>query len=498
MERLGSVILRASHIYAYLTGGQTERGESGMGIRSLGRVKVVLATVIGLMALMMLCFSNVGATPTGGAFIDANVNGVFDPGIDELSATIQGAIDIAMPGQTIVVLPGVYEEQIILAKEGLQIIGSGNDTTSVVAFIPMDISFSYGGVDYRSIVTVQAHDVSISRLTVDGLGIGAANAGIGFWNSSGALDQVTVNGINDTSNALGDYSGVIVFTDNLNPVEFRMSNSTISGSLVSDVTIASAYVDAVLQNDRFIAEPGTSPMSGILALDRATLTVDSCQFDKYALSPDVVDPAGAMSAGIRSTGANVTVSGCEFDQCDTGVLVTGGSAFVNDSSFQGNLVGVYVESSSAIINGNLIAGNAYGVYLSSANGPASHISMSFNEISGNSFGVLVKDNGGVANLEASYNSIYGNVMGAYNDLPLDPIHMTHNWWGSNTGPGAPGGDGNGDNRTVQKVLRRFAPAPPCRSQTRLRLRVGRIAIDMPDDSCPRPSCNCTSTGVSSA
>ncbi len=416
-----------------------------MDIGSIGRDKLVSATAIGLMVLMMLCISNASAAPMGGAFVDANVNGVFDPGIDELSTTIQGAIDNAMPGQTIMVLPGVYEEQLTLTKDGQRIIGSGNDTTSIVAFSPMSVSFSYGGIDYRSIVTVQANDVSFGRLTVDGLGIGTANAGIGFWNSSGALDQVTVRGINDTSNVLGDYSGVIVFTENLNPIEFRMSNSTVYGSLVSDVTIASAYVDAVFQNDRFFAMPGTLPMSGISALDLATLTIDSCQFDDYAISPNAVDPAGPMSAGVRSVGANVTITGCEFDQCDSGVLVTGGSAFVNDSYFRGNLAGVYSESSFTIIQGNSVVGNAYGVYVSSVAGPASHVSISFNEISGNSFGILVKDNGGVTYLEASDNGIHDNVMGAYNDLALEPIHMTHNWWGSITGPGAPGGNGNGDN-----------------------------------------------------
>ena len=43
-----------------------------MDIRGLERTKLVLATAIGLMALMMLCFSNASAAPTGGAFIDGN------------------------------------------------------------------------------------------------------------------------------------------------------------------------------------------------------------------------------------------------------------------------------------------------------------------------------------------------------------------------------------------------------------------------------------------
>ncbi len=51
-------------------------GESGMVIKGLERTKLVLATAIGLMALMILCFSGASATLTGGAFTDGNMDNI--------------------------------------------------------------------------------------------------------------------------------------------------------------------------------------------------------------------------------------------------------------------------------------------------------------------------------------------------------------------------------------------------------------------------------------
>ena len=383
--------------------------------------------------MVAVCFSNASAAPTTGAFIDVNLNGVYDPGLDDYNLTVQGAIDNATPGQTIIILPGTYAEQIIIAKDGLRIVGSGNDTTNIVAFspTPMNISFSLDLVDYYSILTVQANDVSISNLTVDGLGLGAANAGIGYWNSSGALDDLTVKGINDASNVLGDYSGIIVFTDNFFPVNFRMANSTVTGSLTNDVTIASAYVDAVLTGDLLFGSPMGSPQNGLLALDSAVVTVRSCTFSAYSMGG--TDPTGSISAGVRSSGSDVSVSGSRFLLCDVGLLAIQGSAGVAGSSLQGNTFGIAVDTSLALIDANTIQGNSFGVYLYASLGLSSFVSMGSDDINGNGFGVYVKNDTGTVILMARGCGISGNTVGAFNELP-DPIDMAFNYWGDATGP----------------------------------------------------------------
>ena len=125
-------------------------------------------------------------------------------------STIQAAVNAAAPGDTIFVCPGTYNEQVVVTKNNLTILGAGAGatvlrpgvvaatTTSLVTRIPVNVA---------AILLVDgATGVTVRELTVDGSAhdSGAANLNCGFIdhfdgifyrNGSGTVDRVHVTGI---------------------------------------------------------------------------------------------------------------------------------------------------------------------------------------------------------------------------------------------------------------------------------------------------------------
>lgn len=128
-------------------------------------------------------------------------------------ATIQGAIDAASTGGTILVLPGTYTEQISIARD-LTIMGSGMDVTIVRA--PATLVPNHLGSP--SIVEVHGGaNVSISRLSISGPGAAACGEqGVLRWgvrvhtNAHLDLGYAAVRDIHNTPAAPCPQSGTAI------------------------------------------------------------------------------------------------------------------------------------------------------------------------------------------------------------------------------------------------------------------------------------------------
>ena len=122
--------------------------------------------------------------------------------------TIQAAVNAAAPGDTILVCPGAYDEQLVVRTSNLTIRGTGASLTmlrpSVVSPIITDLNF---GVPMRPILLVDhAAGVTVSDLKIDGsIADGGAPAvpscefptigayvGIYYRNSSGKVEATHV------------------------------------------------------------------------------------------------------------------------------------------------------------------------------------------------------------------------------------------------------------------------------------------------------------------
>jgi hypothetical protein len=171
---------------------------------------------------------------------DANVN-TFDK--------IQNAIASASPGDTVLVCPGVYEEQVTINKPLITLEGSGIEETIIRPTTLTDTATSlFTGNPLAYIILVdRASGVTIKKLTVDGSGVSSCEfchfgfMGIFYRASSGTITGVRVTSIKSTyDNDIG------IFVQ-----------SGYGPRLKSDVTITNSVVEDYGRNGITCNEAGT-------------------------------------------------------------------------------------------------------------------------------------------------------------------------------------------------------------------------------------------------
>lgn len=127
-------------------------------------------------------------------------------------STIQSAVDVAAPGDTIFICPGTYDEQIEITTNNLTLSGSGMDATVIQpSAVVVNSSGTNTPFPVAAILLVSgAEDVSLHDLTIDGrlADGGAANlsclqvgffGGIYFRNSSGTVQAAHLSHINSNT-----------------------------------------------------------------------------------------------------------------------------------------------------------------------------------------------------------------------------------------------------------------------------------------------------------
>ncbi len=187
-----------------------------------GRTSRALAVLLALAALLVL-----GA---GGALAhgDDGETFVVDDNMACPSAdypSIQAAVNAADPGDTILVCPGVYNEQVKITKP-LRIIGIDfkNEDAPIVkpiGAVPNSTSLASGNPVAAIIVADHAKYVEIEGLTLDGASNGinacAPNlVGMYYRNTSGEFEHNAVRNINLGPALFGCQSGQAIFVQSGN------------------------------------------------------------------------------------------------------------------------------------------------------------------------------------------------------------------------------------------------------------------------------------------
>lgn len=108
--------------------------------------------------------------------------------------TIQSAVDAAAAtGDTILVDPGTYDEQVTIDGKDLAIIGAGAEATVITCPATLTSFFNDGAVDHHAVLGVHQGTVHLSALSIDGLGNPAAVTpfhAVGYGAAAGGLDGV--------------------------------------------------------------------------------------------------------------------------------------------------------------------------------------------------------------------------------------------------------------------------------------------------------------------
>lgn len=142
-------------------------------------------------------------------------------------STIQAAINASTLGGTVLVCPGTYPEKIAIFQP-LTLKGVDNSGKNLAL-----ITMPSGGTGTQ--VYVQATNVNISDLTIDGSNNGATNCGQGpngiqYFLSSGTINHVAVR--NEIPSGAGlqvcnDGDGIYIATDNFGASNVTIENSSI-------------------------------------------------------------------------------------------------------------------------------------------------------------------------------------------------------------------------------------------------------------------------------
>ena len=376
-----------------------------------------------------------------------------------LYSSIQDAINAATPSATITIGAGKYYENLVVDKS-VTLQGSGNGTVIYPAvsqpLCPSDLTSSASLCGASSIILVQANNVTITNLRLEG-----DNPHLTSGVIVGGADIDARNGI------IEDYNAGVFST-------------TVSNVKVSDVYLRGIYASSGgtfnFRNDtvnNVQGSPSSIAMfnfggSGVMADNTVTNANDAISANWSTGTQFLGNDISKSGSGVHtdnnggSGGAADLIQGNTVHNCPTdgyGVFVFAPyvSATVDSNTVTGCAVGLAAFGSGASGQGPTFSNNdvngsgakttdptgTYGAYLTTdqlGNGFADLTAT----LTGNSFkhfgtGMFVTQaSGGQATVTAHNNSFLNNGTGA-NGMPSTVVNATNNWWGCKQGPNLGGG-----------------------------------------------------------
>ncbi|MDQ3758341.1 MAG: right-handed parallel beta-helix repeat-containing protein [Actinomycetota bacterium] len=334
--------------------------------------------------------------------------------------SIQAAVTVAAPGDTILVCSGTYNETVTINKDELTLRGAqaGNDARSRSG---EESTITGGGV------SINAMDVEFDGFTVEDANDPSVGSGI---NTNGASGVRILNNIirSNTfglslSNPGGDQAIVRknLFADNNDP-------GSASGNGIYSDTGAS---NVLIEENRFTGHDNGSILfvGGDQSTQRGIDILDNRIVNDSAILLFAV--SGATVNGNRISGSNLV-----DDDGDPGTPEQDAASSVFFASVQGASVKrnrITGEPNSAVRIGSF------------GTGPSEDISIVGNTLVNNGFGVRATDDGADGPIRIEFNRIFRNDTGVANEDATqdasDPrFDAENNWWGCNEGANEDGCD----------------------------------------------------------
>ena len=221
---------------------------------------------------------------------------------------IQDGIDVALPGDRVLVAEGTYEENITLNKGSVKVIGDGADVTTITASSGDVVTAD--GVGFRT---------SISRFTIDGQG--SNNDGIYCYSSSPTISNVTISNTGD--------DGIYCYS---------------SSPAISNMTISNAGGNGIYCND------SSSPTISDITISNAGNRGIYCDKSLSTISNVTISNAGG---GIYCYSSSLTISDVTISDARYGGIYCENSSptTISDVTISGaGGDGIYCYSSSPTIS----------------------------------------------------------------------------------------------------------------------------------------------------
>lgn len=308
-------------------------------------------------------------------------NGVIISGDTTYYGSIQDVIDFALPGQTVTVYPGIYNERLVIGKQ-ITLIGFGANSIIRPETVP-----SPGVYD----VEIDANRTVISSLNFD------------------------FNGASDTRSGNG-----IVVSDMLEP---PVTNVTISNNIIQ-----TGHANTGIQTGKYSDIGGLIVQNNIFYADYDGLG-EGIYINPYSGNDNVLiddnEFYGNLFSAISIEASNVTASDniiySNYTQGVYGIRyieLTGGETFngvrIFDNEIQNVTYGIRVGTSTDV-----------GSSLTSI--------IEYNSIFNCTNGVWIRF-GVNSTSQINNNSIYNNSLFGLNNEGTTTINAVDNWWGHISGP----------------------------------------------------------------
>ncbi len=453
-------------------------------------------TTVGAVCFLLLVFlvptTSAGSSPTiyyvSTSGSDAN---------DGLSwggafATIQRAVNIASPGDTIIVGDGTYVENVTVNKENLMIL-SENGATKTVMQTPGP---------YKSVFEVTVNNVTISGFTVKNtiefhpedprisyIRIPVAGILLSQVNNCDISNNIAENNSNGIYLYLSSNNTLrnnIVKNNGNGILLERSDNSALENNTVENNSIGIWLVysnNNALRNNIFVNDGLWVSESYGNFVENNTVNGKPLVYLENESDSMIASAGQVVLVGCD----NITVKGLDLSNTSIGVelLGTDDSEIINNN-VSSNLYGIYLyNSSNNTLKNNTAENNQYGVWLYAWPGELDNNTLENNTVENNDVGICVhnssnntlKNNVVENNMRGIYllsgssnntfenNNILRNINGIYLDFSFnnvayfnnivwnseygvfnesgDALHAENNWWGDPSGPSG-AGPGMGD------------------------------------------------------
>lgn len=400
---------------------------------------------------------------------------------------IQEGVNL-VDGSVVNVLPGVYEEQVEIDADNLELVGAGDGTNPAVDTIiqsPVTLTYSFvtSGVNKPVIGVHDATDVSIRDLRVDGLGRGNTNhrfVGMAYFNADGDIDNVSITGIrNAPLDGIQHGVGLYVFSDDAAPRtvtvidaaidDYQKNATAFSGEglavhvqggsftgagplsiiaqngLQYDSGAGGSIVGATISGHQYT--PLTVFPAGILAFENAHLDIADCDVSENASCIFVIDgntdidDVNASNSGAPGTSDAIDLLATvplPFGLAAPGAMARMPQPFestVADDSGEPDPRGsstMTVTIDGSILSGSDATGSA-GVFAGTY-GADLNVTITGSTINDWDVGIWTDEDTGLLQVSATDNCIVGSVSNGFVASGPSVQQATENYWGAESGP----------------------------------------------------------------
>ena len=274
------------------------------------------------------------ATPAD-SYVNEIATGDFWVGNDTTTfMTIQAAVDHAVGGEMVHVLPGIYEAQVVVPT-AVTIKGSGQANTTIKSPASLTASFTSSAANYPIVMVQDVDGVVIQDLTVDGAGRGNANyrfIGIAYVDAGGEIKNVTVTDVrNEPIDGAQHGNGIFGYVTDGGPHTLKVDSSTVTGFQKNATIFAGAGLTVDVTNNNM---PGAGSVAfiaqnGIQISYGATGTATGNQVSGYAYTPGNWVSTAVLVYG---PGGNVTVANNTVDNSQVGIYYIDGGGVISGNS----------------------------------------------------------------------------------------------------------------------------------------------------------------------